>query len=1252
MKIFWISTISGRFIGEAIQMVRSCGIDLDVMLVSPQDFAEERVTDKDIKKHLRWADAVLVDIRGGGRLDELLFEELQNDRANKTIIIFLGSPQLFSLGRLGSFDMSRFRKKDAVVKAGTSPHSIIKRIKMMQEVIEIIGKILPLGIFKDARNYVQIIKYWGFACPENCFNMFLLLSKYAGHKTPEIKPPIEALEYGIYHPVGGIYDNSEDYLKKFPLTTAKPTLGILFYGGAHFDQNKRIVEYFFKRLSKEFNVIPVFSDGINNIAAIKSFFFKEGRGIVDGILNFMWFRINGGPFGGDASLTKTVFKDLNVPVFSLSPMFLREIERWLESDVGLSQVEIITAVTWPELDGCIEPIPCCGLSASNPLGMAAFNELSVIEDRVERIIQRQKKWMFLKKTPNHKKRIALIVYGYPPGEANIAGAAYLDTFKSAYKLLEALIGEGYRVNLPDKPLSELFYECGIVNSGEWVDTILTQKNCPFLTKETYDEFFNALPERARNDVLESWGVSPGDVMTVEGNILIPGIECGNVFIGLQPARPPLNSEDVKKASHDKTKPPHHQYIGYYLWLEHIWKADAVIHLGTHGLAEFTKGKEVGMSSGCFPDILIGNLPNLYVYHVLNASEATIAKRRLYGTMISYNSPPYTTSDLYEDYAALEDYIQEYNEALINSPVRALMLKDTILETAKTLGIESEEPDVIHSELYRMRRTIIPKGLHTLGEVYRDDGIFEFMRLFLRYDHHPYRSIQRILSQETDSNYEDIIKEKDKHPKELERLDKISDELIQTYLNNGDISTVAKKYSLKKETQNELLRTLSYGDETAKKSIDNSKEIQTVIRGLSSEFIEAEVGGDVIRSPEVLPTGRNIVQFDPLKIPSETAVLRGAEIARNTLGVYYKKHKKYPESVGVILWGFETTQSQGETIGQIFYYIGVRLKKGYGFYKDIEVIPLEELKRPRIDCLINICGFFREMFPNLMDLLSKAFRVVGNLQEDINFNFIKKHSLDILDTQKDAPNAQFLRKAANCRIFGPPSSEYGTRLLPLVEDSVWEKEDDLTEVFISSMSHLHGENMHAVSAKDIYKSHLKNVSLVSQVRSSQDYDIVDLDHYYEFFGGLSRTVHSVRGEKPEMLISDTTKEAIETEDIGSVITAGARTRLLNPKWIDGMLSHGFHGVQKIADRVENILGLSATTGKVDERIWRDMAKRFVYDETMRKRLLNANKWAAQEIIKRLIEGGKRGYWSFNEEDQKKLFDALIDAEGRIEESVQC
>lgn len=674
-------------------------------------------------------------------------------------------------------------------------------------------------------------------------------------------------------------------------------------------------------------------------------------------------------------------------------------------------------------------------------------------------------------------------------------------------------------------------------------------------------------------------------------------------------------------------------------------------MGTHGLAEFTKGKEVGLSNECFPDLLIGSMPHLYFYHVVNTSEVVIAKRRLYATTLGYNSPPFTTSDLYEGYAELEDLIDEYSQSRQHGDLKADIVEEKIFKKAGELKIEGRDVPGIHDELYEMKRRIIPKGLHILGEIYERKDLQSFFEFILRYDREGIKSLNRILAESKGLDYDQVLHNRESFVEVLKEIDRIASHLCGLCLEKS-VDFAVMESGISSKTREELRETLSYGLDFLEKYSSNDAEITGLLRGLEAGFIEQAAGGDVIRTPDILPTGRNLTQFDPNRIPTQTAMQRGQEIAENTICVYQEKDASYPETVGLILWGFETTKTGGESIGQILSYLGVRIIRDAGSWAPrLEVISLEELRRPRVDCLVNICGFFRDMFPNIVLLLDRAFNLVAELDEDTEKNFVRKHSLKNKEDLKSANlDERTALKMANGRVFGPKAGEYGTRMLPLLEDSIWKTEEELSEVFIQSMDHLYTENLHAVKSDELYRANLSRVELVSQVRDTHDREIIDLDHYYEFFGGLSRAVQMEKGEPVRMLISDTTEEVIHTEDVARAINRGARTRLLNPRWANAMLSHEFHGAQQIADRVENMLGLAATTHSVENWIWSAIAERYLFDREMNEKLTNNNSFAAAAVAERLLEAEKRGYWQATTEEMEKLRAVYLDVEGDIEEGL--
>ena len=1178
VKILFIPPSVNKSVLKAIEDVKEY---VDVRLIPIHDIY--RVSD--LQNHVDWADIILADGMTSSPLAEL-------DYKDKDVIVLVGY-SLLPFAKLGSFKMSRMMK---MAKAPLSSREGVKKwIKRMQKIIETTGKFLPFKIFKDARNYIKIVKYWANGGYENYRNMFLFICKIKGLDV-EAEDPIEYPETGLYHPKYGY-----NYRQIDP---SKPTVGIIFYGGMFFESCIPTLREITNRLDANTNIIPVYSDGIDNLKVMKEYF---GNNNIDCIISMLWFRLNGGPLGGDPKPTLEFLKEVKAKLFTPVMMFRQNVEDWERSERGLNVIETITAVELPEMDGGVEPIPISGVKNC---------EVLPIPDRVDKLVGRVNRWLELKRKPNKDKRVAIIVYNYPPGEENLGSAAYIDTFASVERILERLEKEGYKVE--KARIKDLFVKRRLFNPKLY---LLEKVDCPRMSVKEYIGYFNELPQECQKDVIECWGEPPGEIMVDEKGILIPGAILGNVFIGVQPSRPPLGKKDLYSVVHDKTKPPHHQYIAFYKWLEKVFRADCIIHLGTHGSAEFMKGKEIGLSSKCFPDILIGTIPHLYIYHVVNTSEATVAKRRLYGTLISYNSPPYTTSGLYEEYEKLETLLNEYREALGKDKPRAEIAKRRALEIAEKLNL-GKNLDEVEARLYEYKRSIIPRGLHVIGEKYPLEELEDFIALVARYDSGEIKSLNRLIAEKKGLIYEEALN----NPVKLKEIDEKAKEIVKRFLRG--------------ESFPEYEKTLKHALEIAKKFGDNSLEIENLIEGMNGLYVEPSVGGDVIRNPDVLPTGRNIYQFDPLKVPTESAVERGKITVKSIINEYLKKHGRYPESIGVVLWGFETTKTYGETVAQILEYIGVRVIHVTPWEKKLEVVPLEKLGRPRIDVVVTICGFFREMFPNVMEMLDKAFRMVAELNESEDMNFVKKHAKEL----------RSYGELSRARIFGPTSTEYGTRMRQLVEDSIWDKEEDLAEAYISSMNYAYTKGNYPKEAREVFESLLKKVEVVSQVRDSNDYEVTDLDHYYEFFGGLSKSVEVLKGKKPEMFIVDTTKEVIKVESVGEAIVRGTVTRTLNPKWINEMLKHEFLAAQKIAERVENLLGLAATTNAVENWVWNRVAERFVFDEGMFERLKANNPYATKSILERLLEANRRGYWKVDGGVLDKLEEKYLKLDGMLEEEI--
>ncbi|MHA1384057.1 MAG: magnesium chelatase subunit H [Candidatus Helarchaeota archaeon] len=1247
----YASSANTNSVPQAVEEIKKeYGEILEFTYFNVSDINNELISEKKVRHSIIDSDILLIDIRTTSRASNLLVQIVKEYNYNKTIIVLVGgAKEVLNLTKIGSLRMEK------ILQRGKKKPFDYKKIQRIMNIFKKLGWILPFGMMKHARNWVLMMEYWRHSGVQNIKNLLLFVLKKYGKQKVKYKPLIKIQDFGIYHPfLNKYYKNLKNYFSDYDFDKKKKTVGILLYSKIYFNMTIDTVKELISYLEPHVNVLPILTEGTENLIALEKYFL-DSKYPIDCIVDFLWFRLNGGPFGGDPTPTLKLLSKINVPIFNMVPMFQEEIERWKESIKGIAPITTICAVILPELDGIIEPIPSLGLINFEKHEEYSDYKITVpIKDRVKKIANRILKWMNLRSKKNKEKRIAIILYNYPPGENNIGNAAYLDVFQSIIRIIEKMGENGYLVDkISEKSLGDLFIKHGWVNSSKWSSSESILENIIKVTPQEYIQWLREIPDTNQNEIIDTWGPPPGKVNVIDGNIIIPGTILGNIFIGLQPSRG--IAEDVEKAYHDKSLPPHHQYLAFYKWIEKKFGADAVIHVGTHGTLEFLKGKEVGLSENCFPDILIGDLPHLYIYHITNTSEAMIAKRRSYAEIINYKTPPFFNSDLYEEYAELELLIHEYNEAEVQNEVRVKKIEEKIFQIAKEKNIGGNSVEEIHDILYEIKSSFIPKGLHIFGEKFSKEDLIQYLSLILKYRRGELPSLHEIIAKSRNLDYYDLIKNPTKfHQNKLnseiiEEIDNIAISIVEKLIIS--IDSAIKISNISFDLQDDLLNILKYAKNVLR-NIENSNELENLIRALNAEFILPNSGGDPIRSPESFPTGRNTYQFDPRLIPSETAYSRGAEIADETLKMYYKKHGKYPQSIGIILWGFETAQTRGESIGQILRYLGVRaVVDPIRIEPKVELIPLSELKRPRIDVTINICGFFRDLFPNLVHLLNKATILVSEQDESDSENYVKLHTKTIFEEIKnEMQDEKIAKRLSQSRVFGPQAGEYGTNLTSLIETSNWQEEKQLGESYIECMNNIYAENIHAKSMKKVFRTLLSNVEIVSQIRNTHEYDFVDLDHYYEFFGGFSKAVELNRGKKPEMLVSDTTGEIIKVKDVNKIISKGIRTRLLNPKWAKAMLRHKHHGTQKIGDRVENLLGFAATTGEVNNWIWDDIAEFYLFNEEMQKKLKENNKWATHQMALRLFEAYKRGYWRANKEQIEKLKEIILEIEGWIEETL--
>ena len=1216
-------------------------------------------------------------------------------KEGKTYLILASVGDGMKMARLGkfcvgevisSFADSKVAKIFQLLKGLTgksSPMEVRKMLGMADSIL----KVLKFGKWKDAHNYVQAWKYFFHGGKDNILNMFLLiLSEYHGFKT-KYDPPAEIPNFYIAHPrAEEIFTTMEDYLKWYDLPNwmdingskkKKPMVGLLFYNDRYQNEDTRDLDAVIDKLEERgIGVVPAMSSGTENFHSIKEYFFDNGKTLVDAIISFLFFRIEGGPLGGNYAAFEELCQQMNIPLINYVSMGFSTLDDWRERDEGMYPMETNLCTILPELDGQIEGVLIAGGEEPPKKGRNMVRVMTPVEERVDHAVARTANWLKLKFKANKDKKVAFILFNYPPGKDTIGSAGNLSTFDSLIKLLDRMREEGYTVSGYPRTRHEfirLITKKNVVNQSNWTAVSKVKEHSFTVSLQQYEEWFAELPEKCRKEMLESWGDPPGSLMADEEHLFVPGLQFGNIFIGFQPARGV--HADPNKTYHDTALPPHHQYFAFYRFVEKVFQADVLVHFGTHGTLEFLPGKHVALSESCFPDIFMGSMPHLYLYTCSNPSEAMLAKRRTYAALVDYMTPPMIVSDLYGAFAEMETDIHNYYHFVDQSPARAKELKEKILNDAREnnlIDIEAEDVDInkLYNDLSEMKGSMMTKGVHVMGRPLAGDELVDYVLGIVRFDRGEISSLHKSLASSHGLDWEDIRKNPSKVIKGGKlagvvcgQIDQEARSLLsETLIGKSPIKKALKKHAnkkLSKEVSKNLVKTLEFSLALGG-NLKNNREIDKMISGLNAEYISPGLGGNPIRSPGVIPTGRNTYQFNPDLIPTPLACRRGEEVARQVIECYQKENEeRFPETVAVVLWGFETMKTQGETIGEIFHLLGIRPKRsGLGDMVGLEPIPLEELGRPRLDVAVEICGIFRDTFPVVLRYIDRAFRMAASLDEPDNKNYVRKHAKTIQKAlEKEGIPREQAAQLSVARIFGPSASNYGTDVTDLIETSEWENSEQIADLHLAKMSHLYGDAYHAESNLSAFREVLDTVDVVAQVRDNEEYGVADLDHYYEFLGGLSNSVETVRKSKtsakrknrPVVLVADSTKDKIKTMDIKKTINYEVRTKLLNPNWMKGQMESGYKGVQNLSNRIEHLVGWPATTsGSVDNWVWSEMADKYVFNEEVRKQMMQENIWAVEDQLKRLMEAYQRGMWDATDEEIEKLKQIYLELESEIEE----
>ncbi len=1231
-------------------------------------------------------------------LAEKLVAAVEPHRDNMDVaVVFPSMPQVMRLNKMGSFSLAQlgqsksaigeFMKKRKAKQGSSFQDGMLKLVQTLPKVL----KFLPMEKAQDARNFMLSIQYWLGGTPENLENFLLMLSdKYVfindNKSENTYQEPVTFPDMGIWHPLAPqMFEDVKEYLNWYTSrrdlsdeqrSPQSPTIGLVL-------QRTHIVtgdDAHYVAIIQEFEamgakVVPIFAGGLDFSKPLEAFFFDsvtKDSAIVDAVVSLTGFALVGGPARQDHPKAIDALKRLNRPYMVALPLVFQTTEEWQESDLGLHPIQVALQIAIPELDGAIEPIILSGRDGNTGKAIA-------LQDRVEVIAQRAMKWANLRIKPKHDKKVAITVFSFPPDKGNVGTAAYLDVFGSIYEVLKGLKEDGY--DLPELPAS------GQELLEQVIHDVQAQYNSPELNvayRMSVEEYQDLTPYSVKLE--NSWGPPPGNLNSDGQNLLIFGKHYGNVFIGIQPT---FGYEgDPMRLLFSRSASPHHGFAAYYTYLEKVWGADAVLHFGTHGSLEFMPGKQVGMSGECFPDNLIGSIPNMYYYAANNPSEATIAKRRGYAETISYLTPPAENAGLYRGLQELGELVGSYQSLRDSS--RGIQIVDTIMDKARICNLDKDVvlPDInaidmsiderdlivgsIYSSLMEIESRLLPCGLHVIGKPpTAEEAIATLVNIAsLDREEEGIKGLPRIITESLGKDLEQLYQDNDRGVlDQVQLLQDITQAvrqavgaiLIDREDAEGRVSFMSKLNIFggnKPEPWVAVLQEAGYGQvnlEEAKplfeylefclKQVCADNELGGLLQGLGGEYILPGPGGDPIRNPDVLPTGKNIHALDPQSIPTEAAVKSAKVVVDRLLTKQMQDNNgAYPETIACVLWGTDNIKTYGESLAQIMWMVGVKpVPDALGRVNKLVLLSLEELGRPRIDVVVNCSGVFRDLFVNQMNLLDQAVKMAAEADEPLEMNFIRKHAL----AQAEEMGIN-LRQAAT-RIFSNASGSYSSNINLAVENGTWDNETELQEMYLTRKSFAFSADNPGTmeQSRKIFETSLKTAEVTFQNLDSSEISMTDVSHYYD--SDPTKVVAGLRddGKMPTAFMADTTTANAQIRTLSETVRLDARTKLLNPKWYEGMLSHGYEGVRELSKRLVNTSGWSATADAVDNWVYEDTNTTFIKDEEMCKRLMDLNPNSFRKIVSTLLEVNGRGYWETSDENLDKLRELYQEVEDRIE-----
>ncbi|MBF6149999.1 cobaltochelatase subunit CobN [Nocardia nova] len=1119
---------------------------------------------------------------------------------------------------------------------------------------------VPGGVAADAHNYLAAGGPGNLRQLHNFLSDTVLLT---GHG---FEPPVQLPSWGELDRTPKELSGNDSRLAD------APTVAVLYYRAQHLAGNTAYVEALCGTLEQAgARPLPLYCASLRNAEPDLLDTLRRADALVVTVLAAGGTKPATAAAGGDDEAWDIgALADLDVPI--LQGLCLTSgRDQWADNDDGLSPLDVATQVAVPEFDGRIITVPF-SFKEFDADGLSTYVPDPERAARVAGIAVRHAR---LRHLPVAQRRIALMLSAYPTKHARIGNAVGLDTPASAIRLLTEMRTAGYDLGAPgevpglEERDGDALIHALIAAGGQdpdWLSAEQLEGNPIRIGARQYSAWFATLPEELRTAVVEAWGPPPGELFVdrsadPDGEIVIAALRFGNIVLLVQPPRG--FGENPVAIYHDPDLPPSHHYLAVYRWLsaaaeEGGFGADAMVHLGKHGNLEWLPGKTLGMSAACGTDAALGDLPLIYPFLVNDPGEGTQAKRRAHATLVDHLIPPMARAETYGDIARLEQLLDEHANISALDPAKLPAIRQqiwTLMRAAKMdhdLGLE-ERPDedtfddmLLHVDgwLCEIKDVQIRDGLHILGQAPAGEGELDLVLAMLR-------ARQLWGGEVAVPGLREALGLDESGQESRERVDVVEQRArtLLAALQAAEWSPaavaelVARHEPAAPDTLAAVLRFAA--TEVVPRLRQTGVEIERILHALDGGFIPAGPSGSPLRGLiNVLPTGRNFYSVDPKAVPSRLAWETGQAMADSLLERYRADHGDYPRSVGLSVWGTSAMRTAGDDIAEVFALLGVRpvWDEASRRVTRLEVIDLAELGRPRIDVTVRISGFFRDAFPHVLALLDDAVRLVAELDEPAESNYVRAHTDSDLAEHGD-------RRRATTRIFGSKPGTYGAGLLQLIDSKSWRTDDDLAQVYTTWGGYAYGRGLDGAPAADDMRAAYRRIAVAAKNTDTREHDIADSDDYFQYHGGMVAAVRALTGKNPEAYIGDSTRpDAVRTRTLSEETTRVFRSRVVNPRWLEAMRRHGYKGAFEMAATVDYLFGYDATTNVVADWMYEKLSESYVFDDVNRKFMTESNPWALHGIAERLLEAAERKLWEAPlPETLDRLRQIYLETEGELE-----